>query len=237
MSFLEKYRGLLRYLAIRLFWGIVIIFAASFITFSLIHLAPGDPVLEMLGYQITPELYAQTKAYLGLDNPIHIQYAEYMSSIIRFDFGESIISGQDISHMILARLPATLTLGISSLLLSVAISIPIGVIAAVKPNSKIDALTRTGSLLTLSMPSFWWSLILVFVFSLSLGLLPAQGRGMPPDIQHLILPSIALATAQAGVTARLTRACMLEELSKDYITTARAKGLSERTVIYKHAYF
>lgn len=235
MRFFKKNLGLLKYIAVRLFWGLVIVFAASFITFSLIHLAPGDPVAQMLGYRITPELYAETRAFLGLDQPIHIQYAIYMSKFLRFDFGRSILTGQVISDMIIARLPATLTLGIAGLLLSIAIAIPIGVYSALKPNKEVDTLTRTGSLFMLSMPPFWWALLLIFVFSLSLGLLPIQGRGTPPDIQHLILPAITLASAQAAITARLTRASMLEELNKDYIRTARAKGLSERTVIFKHA--
>ena len=137
--------------------------------------------------------------------------------------------------MILTRLPATLTLGIAAVILTVVVAIPLGVLTALKANSFFDNFSRITSLGVLSLPNFWWALLLVYVFSIALKVLPVQGMGMPPDIAHLILPTIALASAQIAVTSRLVRAVMLEELTKDYIRTARAKGLSERTVMFKHA--
>ncbi len=210
------------------------VLVVSFISFILLHLSPGDPVLNMLGYSVSPEVYAQTRAILGLDQPLHIQYFDFISKFIRFDFGRSIFSGKLVSDMILERLPATLTLGISGMLLTVVIGIPLGIYTAIRENSKIDIVSRIASLTAISMPGYWVGLLLVFIFSLTLGLFPVQGRGIPPDIQHLILPTVALSLGSIAITSRLTRSCMLEELGKDYVRTARAKGLSERTVLYKH---
>jgi peptide/nickel transport system permease protein len=189
----------------------------------------------MLGVNYTPELYAQWSAYYGLDQPIPVQFVNFIAKAIRFDFGTSLTTGRVISEMILTRIPVTLTLGIAAVLLTVIVAIPIGVYTALKADSFFDNLSRIASLGVLSLPNFWWALLLVYIFAIILRLLPVQGLGMPPDIQHLILPTVALASAQIAITSRLVRAVMLEELTKDYIRTARAKGLSERTVMFKHA--
>jgi len=227
---------MIAYILKRILFGIIVILAASFITFSLIHLAPGDPITEMLGVYYTPELHAEWTAYYGLDQPIIVQYLKFLSRAITFDFGTSFTTGEEISTMILTRLPATLILGVSAVALTVVVGIPIGVYTARKANSIFDNFSRITSITMLSLPNFWWALLLVYVFSITLALLPVQGMGNPPDIQHLILPMVALATAQIALTSRLVRAVMLEELTKDYIRTARAKGLSENTVMYKHAF-
>jgi len=234
-KFLSDHRAIITYIIKRLLIGVLVVLAASFITFSLIHLAPGDPITEMLGIYHTPELYNQWRVYYGLDQPIPVQYFNFISRTIQFDFGTSFTTGEEISKMILTRLPITLTLGIAAVLLTVVVAIPVGVYTALNANSFIDNLSRIISLGILSLPNFWWALLLVFIFSITLRLLPVQGLGIPPDIQHLILPTVALASAQIAITSRLVRAVMLEELTKDYIRTARAKGLSERTVMFKHA--
>jgi len=234
-NFLSDNRAIITYIIKRLLIGVLVVLFASLITFSLIHLAPGDPITEMLGVNYTPELYAQWRAYYGLDLPIPVQYVNFISRAITLDFGTSLTTGELISKMILTRLPATLTLGIAAVILTVVVAIPLGVLTALKANSFFDNFSRITSLGVLSLPNFWWALLLVYVFSIGLKLLPVQGMGMPPDIAHLILPTIALASAQIAVTSRLVRAVMLEELTKDYIRTARAKGLSERTVMFKHA--
>ncbi|MHA1236765.1 MAG: ABC transporter permease [Candidatus Hodarchaeales archaeon] len=234
-KFLSNNRGMIEYIGKRLLIGIVVVLAASFLAFSLIHLAPGDPITEMLGVYYTPDLYAQWRAYYGLDQPIPVQFFNFLARAIQFDFGTSFTTGEEISTMILTRLPNTLSLGIAAVFLTLVVGIPLGVYTALKANTFFDNLSRITSLGVLSLPNFWWALLLVYVFSITFRLLPVQGMGMPPDIQHLILPSVALASAQIAVTSRLVRATMLEELTKDYIRTARAKGLSERTVMFKHA--
>jgi peptide/nickel transport system permease protein len=174
--------------------------------------------------------------YLGLDEPLHVQYFKYLGHVLQGDFGRSVRTHEKVLPAILDRIPASLVLAASSLFVALAIGIPAGVISAVRPYSRIDQGSMVGALLGVSVPNFWLAIMLILVFSLYLGWLPASGRGSPPDFQHLILPSVVLGSGYAATICRLTRSCMLEVLNNDYIRTARAKGLREFYVVNKHAF-
>lgn len=215
----------------------IVILGATVITFSLMYFAPGDPA-EMIaigryGVQdLTPEDIELIRKAEGLDAVALIQYFKWLNHVLHGDLGCSLITGDSVRSEILVRFPATLKLAIASMILSLLIAIPVGIISATKQYSLIDNLSMIGVLIGVSMPNFWLGLLLILLFSLHLGWLPVCGYG---DIKHLILPAITLGTSMAALSTRLTRSSMLEVLRQDYIRAARAKGLSERTVIYKHA--
>lgn len=198
---------------------------------------PGDPVLMWLEEDYTAQEYADMKAYLGLDKPIYIQFARYLDRIILHgDLGYSYLTEKPVITAIGERLGATFELAGSALLWGLIIAIPIGIMSAIKPYSKFDNISMVLSLAGVSVPPFWQGIMLILVFSYFLNLLPVAGRGMPPDLSHLILPAITLGTAHLASTLRLTRSCMLEVLGEDYIRTARAKGLKDNMVYIKHAF-
>lgn len=215
----------------------IVILGVTLLTFSLMHFTPGDPA-EMIaiaryGFQyLTYEDIEWIRVQEGFDAPVIVQYFKWLNHVSHLDLGRSLITKESVLTEILLRFPATLELAIASLLISLAIAIPIGIISAVKQYSIIDNITTLGALLGVSMPNFWFGLLLILFFSLYLGLFPVCGYG---DIKHLILPSITLGTGMAALTTRLTRSCMLEVLNQDYIITARAKGLEERVVVLRHA--
>ncbi len=238
----------------------------SILSFVLIRLVPGDPVLLLLGERGSdPEIYKEMQKTLGLDLPIYKQYFNFIYNVLNGDLGNSIISKRPVVSEFFDRFPATLELGLLALLFAFTLGIPFGVIAAVKRNTFWDYFLMGGSLLGYSMPIFWWGLVLILVFSVQLGLTPVSGRmsvlfevetwtgfllidtlqkeviaeeGLKPFFsacKHLILPSIAMGTIPLAVIARMTRSSMLEVLGEDYIRTARAKGLSNYSVIMRHA--
>ncbi len=182
---------------------------------------------------LTSELIEHIRHQEGFDVPIHVQYAKWLNHIIHGDWGRSLITREPVLDKILTRFPATLQLALVSMIISLLIAIPIGILSAVKQNSAIDYLSMTGALLGVSMPSFWLALLLILFFSIYLGWLPVCGKG---GIEHIILPAITLGMGMAAITTRLTRSSMLEVLRQDYIRTARAKGLTEKVVIGKHAF-
>lgn len=204
----------------------------SLIVFSLMYLIPGDPVIFMLGLRASKEEIARVSAALGLDKPPHIQYLIFLWNLLHGDLGRSIFSKQPVLPYVLSKLPNTMLLAVSSMIVAIAIGIPAGVISATKQYSLFDMSSTIIALAGVSMPSFWMGLLLIFLFSLHLGWLPASGMG---SVEQLIMPSLTLGTGMAAVITRLTRSSMLEVIRKDYIRTARAKGLAERVVIYKHA--
>jgi peptide/nickel transport system permease protein len=168
----------------------------------------------------------------GLDQPVYIQYFNWLGNVLRGDFGYSFRTDRPVLDEILTRLPATLQLALAGMLVALVIAIPVGIISATRQYSAVDNLSMFGALLGVSMPNFWLGLLLIMFFSVHLGWLPVFGRG---GIEHLILPAITLGTGMAAITTRLMRSSMLEVLRQDYIRTARAKGLSEKVVICKHA--
>ena len=237
-----------------------VLLGVSLLVFSFIHLIPGDPALTMLGERATPEKVAEVRARLGLDRPIWQQYVLYIGKALRGDLGVSIIRGDPVASDLLRRFPATVELATAAIVVAIALGIPIGVASAVWRNSLLDSLARLGALTGVSMPIFWLGLVLAWFFGVQLRVLPtgfrlSSGTAFVPwtnfvildailqgdwptladAVRHLILPALALATIPLAVIARMTRASMLEVLSREYIRTAEAKGLSRRVVILRHA--
>jgi peptide/nickel transport system permease protein len=237
-----------------------VLFGVSILVFSFIHLIPGDPALTMLGERATPEKVAEVRARLGLDRPIWQQYLLYVGNALHGDLGVSIVRGDPVASDLLRRFPATVELAVAAITVAIALGIPIGVASAVWRNSLLDSLARLGALTGVSMPIFWLGLVLAWFFGVQLRILPtgfrlASGTTFVPwtnfvvldallqrdwaaladALRHLILPALALATIPLAVIARMTRASMLEVLSREYIRTAEAKGLSRRVVVLRHA--
>lgn len=221
-----------QYILRRLMFAIPVLLVVSLFAFSLIHLAPGSPVSLLVPKRLGEEARAQKAEELGLDCPLHIQYFNFLKGFFTWDLGESYYYKQDISVLILDRIPNTLNMTGLALVISYFIAIPAGVLAAVFHGKLIDLLAMVVALVGLAMPQFWLGLLLLFFFSVQLGWFPTSGTG---SFMHLILPAITFGAYGAAMTSRLTRSSMLEVLNKDYINTARAKGLSERIVLYKHA--
>lgn len=238
----------------------------SLLSFFLVRLIPGDPVMLMLGERgANPEVYMEMKQKLGLDQPIIFQYFTFIAKAFQGDLGESLISKTSVVEEFFSRFPATLELGMASLLFALTFGIPFGVIAAVKRNGFLDYFLMTMSLVGYSMPIFWWGLILIITFSLNLGLTPVSGRlniiydidpvtgfylidtllpstlshyGLKPffsSLAHLFLPAIAMGTIPLAVIARMTRSSMIDVLDEDYIRTAKARGISTHRIILIHA--
>ncbi len=207
-------------------------FIISTIIFLVIRVIPGDPAHVIAGTEASEEEIKAIRIKLGTDKPISSQYVEWLWKVLRFDFGDSMISGQPVTQLILERFPLTLTLALLGLVISVIIAIPLGVISAVKRWSFWDYLGMVFSQIGMAIPSFWLGIILLLLFSVKVNLFPLFGSG---SIKHFILPAISLGIARAAVLLRLTRASMIEELSQEYVIAARSKGLTERMVNYKHA--
>jgi len=202
------------------------------VVFLLIHLVPGDPIQAMLGEGAAgADLQAARHAY-GLDLPLHTQYIHYWRNVLHGDLGQSIRFSDNVGHIVAARYPFTLKLTLASLFVAIVISIPAGVRSAQRRNRWDDRVLGFASLLGLSFPNFALGPVLILFFAVKLGWLPVSGSG---SLAHLVLPAITMGGALAAILTRMVRTSMLEELSQDYIRTARAKGLSERTVVYKHA--
>ncbi|GHS85904.1 ABC transporter permease [Synergistales bacterium] len=208
----------------------------------------GDPVLMMLPPNATDAQVAEMRHKLGLDRPLWLQYASFISDIARGDFGESYIFKQPVLRLIVERMPATLEMVFLALMLSLAVAIPGGVYAGARPDSKLSKLIMTGSLFGISLPSFWVGILLIFTFAVQWGLLPSSGRGqtgllfgirwafMSPDgRRHLVLPAVTLALGTMAMLLRLARAQMREVMRQDYIKFARAKGVSYGKLLFSHA--
>ncbi len=228
------------YIIRRLLQVIPVLLIASIITFSLMHLVPGDPVIMMLGDDATAEDIAHMRRIMGLDRPIPVQYVEWMGGLFRGDFGRSLRDNREVLPTIISRIPASFELSLVSLIISLGIAIPIGIISAVKQNTWFDHFGRFFALFGLCVPNFWMGLMLIYIVGFLLGWLPLYGRAGSvftswTGFKHSLLPAITLGTAGATLTMRLLRSGMLEVMRQDYIRTARSKGLSERIVIYKHA--
>jgi peptide/nickel transport system permease protein len=219
-----------------------VLLGVSLIVFLVLHLAPGDPAEVMLGANANKEDLASLRTQLGLDQPLHVQYFTWISHVARGDLGRSLWMKRPVLGEVLERLKATILLTGSALLLSTVGGIALGIASATRANSLLDRLSGVASLFGASMPVFWLGIVLMVIFSLWLGWLPASGMyapygggGLRDLLSHLILPAVTLAAASVTIIARLTRATMLETLGQDYVRTARAKGLGERKVVWRHA--
>jgi len=222
-----------RYLIRRIFSGLLTIWVTTMAVTLLIHLVPGDPVQIMYAQSqsTTPEQLEQIRHHLGLDRPIYEQYGIYMGRILRGDFGTTIRGNQPVLPLLLIRLPNTLLLTATSMVITISVGVTAGFFAAYRRGTWWDATLMTGAMVGISVPSFWLGLILMYVFSVKLGWLPISGSGL----KNLILPALTLGLANAATIARLTRSSMLEVFSQDYLRTARAKGLGEALVLSRHA--
>jgi len=223
---------MLRYLSLRMLYTLPAVWLVVSIVFLLIHFVPGDPILQMLGEGAPAADVENTRHLYGLDLPLGEQYLHYWKGVLRGDLGPSLRFNQSVSKMIAQRYPYTLELTLASLLVAIVLSIPAGVRSAQRRNRWDDRLLSVVSLFGLSFPNFALGPILILFFAIKLGLLPVSGSG---TVAHLVLPAITMGGALAAILTRMVRTSMLEELGHDYIRTARAKGLPERTVVYRHA--
>jgi ABC-type dipeptide/oligopeptide/nickel transport system permease component len=222
----------------RILLTLPVVWVVVSVVFLLIHLVPGDPIAQMLGEGAnTADISALRHAY-GFDAPLSQQYAHYWHGILRGDLGQSLRLHDSVTHLVLQRYPYTLALTLAALLIGIAVSVPSGILSALHRNRWQDRTLGVVSLVGLSFPNFALGPILILVFSIYFGWLPVStaGTGGGGDfLVHLILPAITLGLGLAAILTRMVRTAMLEELGQDYIRTARAKGLSERTVVYRHA--
>ena len=219
-----------------------VLLGVSVIVFMVLHLAPGDPAEVMLGANANKEDLDRLRTQLGLDQPLHVQYLHWIGQVVQGDLGRSLWMKRPVLGEVLERFKATLLLTGSALLLSTLGGIALGIASATRANSLLDRLSGLASLFGASMPVFWLGIVLMVIFSLWLGWLPASGMyapygggGLGDLLAHLVLPAVTLAAASVTIIARLTRATMLETLGQDYVRTARAKGLGERVVVWRHA--
>ena len=254
--------SLARFILRRSFLQVFVLFGVTLLTFFLMFIVPGDPAVllaETGGFE--PEVIEEFRKRWGFDRPAYKQYLTYMGNLVRGDFGTSLVTKVPVSRQIASFLPATAELSILAFLMAVVISIPAGIVAAVNRNRVVDQVIRVFSLFGVSMPIFWLAIILLLIFFFHLGWLPSAQRialareipehttgfltidtliqgdfgGFLSAVHHLILPAFVLAFSVVGLLTRITRTSMLEVLGQDYIRTARAKGLSSRVVLYRHA--
>jgi peptide/nickel transport system permease protein len=210
------------------------------LVFLLIHLVPGDPIAQMMGEGASSTDLSALRHSYGLDQPLHTQYFHYWNGILHGDLGRSLRLRDSVTHLVLQRYPYTLLMSMAALVLALLLAVPAGVTSALHHGKAADRTLGALSLVGLSFPNFALGPILVLIFSISLGWLPVSGAGTGPllsgsTLTHLILPAITLGLSLAAILSRMVRTSMLEELGQDYIRTARAKGLPERTVVYRHA--
>jgi ABC-type dipeptide/oligopeptide/nickel transport system permease component len=223
---------MLRYLALRLAYTLPVIWLVVSIVFLLIHLVPGDPILQMLGEGAPAADVEATRHAFGLDEPLGTQYLRYWKGVLHGDLGPSLRYGQSAGSLIVQRYPYTVQLTVAALLIAIVLSIPAGVRSARRRDRWDDRLISVVSLFGLSFPNFALGPILILLFAIKLGMLPVSGSG---SVANLVLPAITMGGALAAILTRMVRTSMLEELNHDYIRTARAKGLPEHTVVYRHA--
>jgi len=230
-----------RYVVRRLLLLVPVLLGVSVIIFMVLHLAPGDPAEIMLGSQATQADLERLRAELGLTEPLYVQYVHWLGLVARGDLGRSIWMKRPVLNEVLGRFKATLVLTGAALVLSTAGGLALGIASAIRPNSLLDRLSAVASLFGASMPVFWLGIVLMVIFALWLGWVPASGMFAPyggGDLRdllvHLALPAVTLAATSVTIIARLTRSTMLETLGQDYIRTARAKGVVERAVVLRH---
>lgn len=220
------------YLIKRLLFAIPVLLVTAILVFAALHLAGGDPVMMLVHPTAPQETRDAVRAKLGLDKPLPVQFVTYMSQVVQGDFGRSLLSRQQVSELIVEKLPVTAELGVSAFLLAYLLAIPLGVIAALNRNKFLDWFSMILALIGVSMAGFWLGLILIFIFAVRFSWFPPTGYG---SLKHLVLPALALGLPRMGRIARITRSSLLEVIEEDYIRTARAKGLAERVVVVRHA--
>ena len=225
--------GMIQFTLRRLLLAGPTLLGVTLVVFAMVRLLPGDPAATMAGVHATQEMVERVRRDLGLDQPIHVQYARFMGGLLRGDLGRSIRTGRPVVSEIWERFIPTLELTAASLLLATVLGVAAGIISASRPYSLFDYGSMMAALVGISVPVFWLGLMLMLLFSVKLGWLPAAGRG---TLAHLILPAVTLAANSMALIARFTRSTMLEVIRQDYVSTARAKGLRESTVVVRHAF-
>ena len=228
-----------RYLLRRVGQAVVVLFGVSVAVFSIIHLVPGDPVRLALGTRFNQETYDALVARSGLDDPVVVQYVNWLGNALSGDLGVSFRSGRPVTELILERLPATMSLAFGAILVALLIALPLGLISALRPRSAVDYVATFVSQAGISIPDFWLAIVAILVFSLTLSWLPSSGYvGLTDDpvewARHLVLPSVVVGTVSGAILTRFVRSSALEALGQDYTRTARAKGLPRRVVINRH---
>ncbi|HXF83354.1 MAG TPA: ABC transporter permease [bacterium] len=228
--------GLPRFLALRALHLIPVVLGVTFLVFTMLKLVPGDPAVAILGIRATPDALANLREALGLNKPFLAQYLSFLANLLRGNLGDSLVARQPVGQLVLERLPATLSLVGLSALLSAVLTIPPAFLAARHKDRPLDHAIRATFIVGLAIPSFWLGIILMLVFSLRLHLFPVSGFGAtwPERLHHLVLPSFTVALALSAILIRNLRGGVLEVLRADYVRTARAKGLAERAVMWRH---
>ncbi len=232
---------MINFIVRRLVQALPVILFTTFLVFMLIHLIPGDPAQTVAGSDATPKEIEAVRIKMGLDKPLLVQYGIWLGNVSRGDLGESYISRMPVSELVGDAFPATAQLSLAALFLALLISLPFGIMAALKQGSKFDFLVTWYTALGLGVPNFWVGILFILLFCLVLGLLPPGGRVDPFEnpimgLKSLLLPALTLAINMSAVLTRFIRTAMLEALYEDYVRTARAKGLSERAVVVGHAF-
>jgi peptide/nickel transport system permease protein len=228
-----------RYLLRRLGQAVVVLFGVSLAVFSIIHLVPGDPVRLALGTRFDQDTYDALVARAGLDDPLVVQYVNWLGNAVTGDLGVSFRSGQPVTELILERLPATLSLAFGAIVVALVIALPLGLISALRPRSAVDYVATFVSQAGISIPDFWLAIVAILVFSLTLSWLPSSGYvGLTDDpfqwARHLVMPAVVVGTVSGAILTRFVRSSALEALGQDYTRTARAKGLPRRVVVNRH---
>ena len=243
----------------RILGAIPVLLGISFLVFMLMHIAPGDPVSLLLGDDATPADVEQLRRELGLDKPLLVQYWDFLSRAVRGDFGRSLKFNEPVMKLVFERLPATIELAFISLIVAIIIAVPLGVYSAIKHNSLFDHAGMSVALIGVSLPNFWLGIMLIYFLGGQLNLLPVAGRieygievkpithlylidslitgnftAFWSALQHLLMPAFTLGTSLAAIVTRISRSSVLEVMRQDFITTARAKGLTEKAVIWRH---
>jgi peptide/nickel transport system permease protein len=222
----------MEYVAKRLLATVPVLIGVSILIFVMLNIIPGDPVTVMMKERISPDVVEKVKAQMGLDDPLIVRYFRFIGGALRGDFGLSYKLNRPVSQLIIQAFPNTLALALAAALVSWLIGIPAGVLSALKPNTIVDRVFMGFSVAGISMPIFWSALLMQYLFALKLGWLPVSGFY---GVKYLLMPALALGWSAAGIIARLSRSSLLDVMQKDYIRTARAKGLSEVQVIICHA--
>ena len=229
-----------QYVVQRLLLALVVVLGITFVVFMIMQIVPGDPARVILGPYASDESVAGLRDRLGLDRPFFEQYLTWLSKAARGDFGQSLLNGQEVAPQLHGRIGPSFELAIVSLVIGLVIAFPIGIISALKPGSAIDIIATVFSQIGVSVPSFWMGILLIIVFSLNLELLPPSGYTPISEdagdwLAHIVLPAFTAGFVSASIQTRFIRSAMLDVLNANYVQTARAKGLNERTVIMRHA--
>jgi len=230
----------IRHVLLRILHLIPTLFLASMVIFFIIVKAPGDPAQITAGPEATPEQLAAERARLGLDKPLPVRYAVWLSDVVHLNLGYSLLARRQVTQMIGEAIPQTLRLALAAMVLSILIGFPIGILAAVRQNSRLDAVVTGLSSVGLAMPSFWLGILLIITFSVRFRWLPPSGVGDPDqgslyNLRYLVMPVVTIAASNLAVFARFVRSAMIDSLAADYVRTARAKGLGQRAVVVRHA--